>query len=112
MDILIKGMEMPENCGFCRLRHADIAHGDACSVKVGLWCEFYKRPDDCPLVLVQPHGRLVDADALMHKIEKVERAAERAIEKNGQEYSCSLWYFVEDMLENAPTIISASEGVE
>lgn len=63
-----------------------------------------------------PHGRLIDADVLMHEFEK----AQRTMEQHGQEYSCSFmsssqeisteWYCVEDMLENAPTILPAEEG--
>lgn len=64
MGVYIKGMEMPTSCGFCKLRHADTFHGDSCSVTIGLWCEFQKRPDNCPLVLVPPHGRLGDLDRL------------------------------------------------
>lgn len=69
-------------------------------------------------VPVPPHGRLIDADALMHEFEK----AQRTMEQHGQEYSCSFmsssqelsteWYCVEDMLENAPTVIEAEEGEE
>lgn len=65
-----------------------------------------------------PHGRLVDADALMHEFEK----AQRTMEQHGREYSCSFmsdscelsteWYCVEDMLENAPTILEAEEGYQ
>lgn len=63
-----------------------------------------------------PHGRLIDADALMHEFEK----SQRTMAQHGREYSCSFmsssqeisteWYCVEDMLENAPTIIEAEEG--
>lgn len=67
-------------------------------------------------VPVPPHGRLIDADALMHEFDK----AQRTMQQHGQEYSCSFmsssqeisteWYCVEDMAENAPTIIPAEEG--
>jgi hypothetical protein len=67
-------------------------------------------------VPVPQHGRLIDADALMHEFEK----AQRTMAQHGQEYSCSFmsssqelsteWYCVEDMLENALTIIPAEEG--
>ena len=70
---------------------------------------------DCPLKPIQPHGRLIDADALMNEFEK----AQRTMQQHGREYSCSFmsssqeisteWYCVEDMVENAPTIIPASE---
>ena len=74
------------------------------------------KQEDCPLVPVPPHGRLIDADALMHEFEK----AQRTMAQHGREYSCSFmssgqelsteWYCVEDMLEAAPTIIPAEEG--
>ena len=65
---------------------------------------------------IPPHGRLIDADALMKEFEK----AQRTMGQHGQEYSCSFlsssqeisteWYCVEDMVENSPTIIPAEEG--
>lgn len=64
MSILIKGMEKPEECyccpcstinmngrwGKCNLLGRDYA-GDP-----------HKIYDDCPLVEIPPHGRLIDAD--------------------------------------------------
>ena len=111
-------MEMPKSCRDCRFCNgqADTGYG------VCAWCEVDGKArdaytmQDCPLVPVPPHGRLIDADALMHEFEK----AQRTMEQHGQEYSCSFmsnsrelsteWYCVEDMLENAPTIIEAEEG--
>ena len=67
---------------------------------------------------VPAHGRLIDADALMNEFEK----AQRTMQQHGREYSCSFmsssqeisteWYCVEDMLDNASTIIPASEEGE
>lgn len=129
MDILIKGMTMPESCAKCPLL-------SNCSECEGIhnWCmplgvdngytdypendltPTDKRRDDCPLVPVPSHGRLIDADALMKEFEN----AQRTMEQHGQEYSCSFlsssqeisteWYCVEDMLDNAPTVIEAEEG--
>ena len=62
MGIYIKGMKMPKNCGECHL----------CLVRT--WCRLAERgdilfdaiPEWCPLTEVPvPHGRLIDADALM-----------------------------------------------
>ena len=60
MSILIKGMEMPTSCwdcpcingenGYCQLRK-EYVYGEI--------------PRSCPLVPVPPHGRLIDADALI-----------------------------------------------
>ena len=70
---------------------------------------------ECPIVPVPPHGRLIDADALMEVFER----EQKAMEQHGREFSCSFmsagreisteWYCVEDMLEYAPTIIPAEE---
>lgn len=61
MSVLIKGMKMPRHCGECGIE----------------WCDRWKqliiagmsiaktRPRDCPLIELPPHGRLIDADALM-----------------------------------------------
>ena len=53
MSVLIKGMEMPTCCAGCCLdrfcKHWDIVP---------------YRHEDCPLVPVPKHGRLIDADKL------------------------------------------------
>lgn len=62
MSVLIKGMEMPQRCKEC-----DLFIEAACYAK---GYRDYRRimdtakPDDCPLVEVPPHGRLIDADKL------------------------------------------------
>lgn len=65
MSVLIKGMEMPKHCWQCPF-HDDM---DDCILLnqscMKVWGET-KHLDDCPLVEVPtPHGRLIDADALM-----------------------------------------------
>ena len=52
-DIVIRGMEMPEHCGYCRFRYDGICHA--------LQKTQYSM-DECPLIPVPPHGRLIDAD--------------------------------------------------
>jgi len=85
MSILIKGMEMPKNCGGCFLRFGQ------CSRRIYM----ENRPSDCPLNEVpEPHGRLIDADKLMKRM--------------WDETDCMISVpatFVRD----APTIIPASE---
>ena len=63
-----------------------------------------------------PHGRLIDADVLMKEMDK----QENAIFEHGREFTfsfksggdvCTAWYNVEMMIEDAPTIIPAEEGV-
>lgn len=112
MGVYIKGMKMPKDCIFCPMFRGAWT---MCAV-LNKTMSARGRPEDCPLVPVPPHGRLIDADALMHEFEK----AQRTMAQHGREYSCSFmsssqeisteWYCVEDMLENAPTVIEAEEG--
>ena len=62
MSVYIKGMEMPTRCYTCPC--ADLEYYD-CNLMPGTRIEQHKRLDDCPLVPVPPHGRLIDADALL-----------------------------------------------
>lgn len=66
MSILIKGIEMPDSCKYCRFYSplvgfmciaANKKYGD----DFNQFCK--KRPDWCPLVEVPPHGRLIDTDS-------------------------------------------------
>jgi hypothetical protein len=102
MSILIKGMEMPTSCP-CEV--LGIGYDLYCSFAGGIparvkeyyeCCQNGTRPSWCPLVPVPPHGRLIDADALIsnHTIDK---------------YDCSEVISVED-IRNAPAIIPAEEG--
>lgn len=74
MGIYIKGMEMPESCiyldkkantKFCFFCNHD--NTPFCTYRgTGLGLEG-KRPDWCPLVeILEPHGRLIDADRLLN----------------------------------------------
>lgn len=61
-DILIRGVNIPQNCidclcyntefGYCQATEDDIESG------------FYHKPVNCPLIELQPHGDLIDRDAL------------------------------------------------
>lgn len=56
MCIYIKGMKMPDKCGHCRF-----ATAFECEVTKNFITTFNVRQQDCPLVPVIPHGRLIDA---------------------------------------------------
>ena len=69
MSVYIKGMEMPKNCGECHFCHTEGFES---------WCcptgrediLFDAIPEWCPLIGVpEPHGRLIDADALADDLE-------------------------------------------
>ena len=94
MGVYIRGMEMPKSCCDCPLA------GDFhCNLmpSIPTLCKEYdiavqngKRLNNCPLVEIPSHGRLIDADALMNSLP--------------MEYPSSVM-----AINNAPTIIEAEE---
>ncbi len=65
MSVLIN-MEMPKTCGECALNYdsyACIMTGSR-FFKDSEFDSFKGRLEDCPLIPVPPHGRLIDADAV------------------------------------------------
>lgn len=112
MSILIKGMEMPTRCADCWLM--DGLDGRCCAKRGRALTPEYRygskdRPDWCPLVPLPPHGRLIDADALMLEIkEYIEEYDE--LDENG--YHNLKWCAMKEAeatIANAPTIIPAEE---
>lgn len=70
MSVIVKGMEMPQKCGQCKLFHAE--HPTHCMAVEGhrtVGAPYgMPRPDWCPLVEVkEPHGDLADKDKLMQE---------------------------------------------
>lgn len=106
MSVLIKGMNMPILCELCDLCHLSL---DTQGWK--MWCKVAKeyagrigyvhgRPNWCPLVEVPtPHGRLIDADALM-----------KDIRLHSESYFAD--DFAHEWVDKQPTVIEAEEGVE
>lgn len=98
MGIYIKDIKIPKNCGNCHF-----CNGIA-STDYGLctWCDVdgkvrdvYTR-QDCPFIPVPPHGRLIDADAILQKATKGEEPFD--------------WIDKKELIElffDAPTIIPA-----
>ena len=66
MSVLIRGMEMPFTCLTCDFHKCAGGVGDFCSLTKSRQFRFKNRPKDCPLIELPPHGRLIDADALMN----------------------------------------------
>ena len=99
MSILIKGMEMPKSCLSCPLQGgtADCR----LTQKTYNW-GLSERPSDCPLVPVPPHGRLIDADALIKEL-----AIDDLDDKTGATLLMAVFL---EVLKAAPTIIPAEEG--
>lgn len=109
MGVYIKGMEMPKCCAECDAEgHYENSYGD----EYGFFCPFgykaytektrdVKRLDACPLIPVPPHGRLIDADALMLRVNM-----------HGTNKFGMLDEDIREFINAAPTIIPASEEGE
>ena len=74
MSVLVKGMEMPKSCFYCPFRKKVNPDDYVCMALNKEFEETFslivgKRHDDCPLIEVPPHGRLIDADAINHEDE-------------------------------------------
>ncbi len=91
MGVYIKGMEMPTSCARCCLdgfcKHWDIVP---------------YRHEDCPLLPVPDHGRLIDADALCKLCDIMADKCDGIGE--------SIWHQFRTTVEWSPTIIEAEEG--
>ena len=107
MDVLIKGMKMPKNCGECIWIQR--GYPDWCDLPMGK--DLYndkKRPDWCPLVEVPTlHGRLIDGIDLLKAI--TENAYIIHHGHNEVEYGMSCFGIMQAISE-APTIIEAEGG--
>ena len=99
MSVIVKGMEMPKSCQECGLY-----------IEGACYAKGYRdyrsimdtaKPDDCPLIELPPHGRLID-------IKSVEDGKFVTV---GNDYQ--RWWngALESVIDNAPTVIEA-EGSE
>ena len=103
MGVYIKGMEMPKSCWDCYFQ--DCGNCILNAHKVVDKCIIEDRTDDdCPLVPVPPHGRLIDADVA----EVISFAEEEA---DGKDFMDGILYAA-DWISKQPTIIPASGGNE
>ena len=97
MSVLVKAMDMPPSCFLCNL---SFMSGERlfCSAMKNEEVLRAKIDSNCPLVKLPPHGRLIDADELMEKVEH-DTPLSTVFEKTMRIY-----------LKNAPTIIEAEGG--
>lgn len=105
-DILIKGMEMPKSCSVCPLK-AEVEFDEICSQTGEYVCQ-YDRADDCPLVPVPPHGRLIEDTAVREQIDEWLDSVGDVVVGHGLSYYGELLGCIED----APTIIPAEDDTE
>lgn len=90
MGVYIKDYDAPKSCEDCD-----------CELAYMLQCKYWtgRESDGCPLVPVKtPHGRLIDADALVDTV-----VFHTNIPTDTKE-------FIEDLIGIAPTVIEAEEG--
>ena len=113
MSILIKGMEMPKSCNKCNF----CRDWGLCLVSEK-WTPKEGKAPDCPLIPVQEHGRLIDADALLDRFERESKSAN----EHGRDFTfcfmsnnepCAEWWAVEQIVEDfitTNTVIGAEES--
>lgn len=93
MGVYIKGMKKPKNCHECVFGKYEV-----CAINISV-----EKKDtithSCPLVDVPPHGRLIDADALI----KTDNMVDKMMMFGGQ------YVYTESEIDNAPTVIPAEE---
>ena len=106
-DILIKGMEMPKNCQECALYIDGACYGKGYRDYRSIMDT--AKPDDCPLVELPPHGRLIDADKF--EFEMNDKLLVALTEKYGEEEAKGgLHFSFRDCISNIqyqPTVIEA-----
>ncbi len=102
-------MEMPTSCAKCKLFGE---YGCPFIGAVGYALTRGERNEDCPLVPVPPHGRLIDADALMLIIQEyIEEYSDT--DENG--WHSGKWCAMKETemaINDAPTIIPADPAEE
>ena len=113
MSVLIKGMNIPQSCMDCKLTDSENC---TCVLKEFYNDEYYVgcfekgRAPWCPLVEVPTHGRLKDADELKELFrETITGIATRTDMKGAYEHMIRASAMVIEMIDDAPTVIEASE---
>lgn len=102
MSVLIKGMEMPTSEEKCKFFQPAPFRAPYCVINGvcgGL--------EDCPLVPVPPHGRLIDADELSSDLRVL---ADCVWNQNTSTSWANAYEEIDDRVQDAPTIIEAEEG--
>ena len=106
MGVYIPSLKMPQTCEDCVLESYCSLWVDArrlCSetfTDVNSMIEATIRHPDCPLIEVKPHGRLIDADAILRK--------DRQIYRGDMAVGYAPYVHI-DEIETAPAILEAEE---
>ena len=99
MGVYIRGMEMPTSCRDCGIEQEWFWCG-ALDGYQNTRCFTNERREDCPLVPVPPHGRLIDADVLQTDYFVPSTASGMP----------NYYYVSKKQIDEAQTIIPAEEG--
>ena len=110
MGVYIKGMEKPKNCPSCPFNsrawyedsHLCLASNKQIKVNLNTGSD-----DNCPLVPVPPHGRLIDAGELRELYEEWENDKEAGIDIDKCHVPIPV---IRQNIDDAPTVIEAEEG--
>ncbi len=96
MSLIIRGMNMPTSCEWCRFISGGLEwYCEAGQIQIYDYKTVHK---DCPLINIPtPHGRLIDADSLIEYINK---------ELKGDEYIQRMFRRI---IKSRPTVIEAEE---
>jgi len=104
-DVLIKGMEMPERCDNCPFHVRNHGEGFYSCVITGHFpipIGDTERSCECVLKELPPHGRLIDADALLILLNHCMFPSDMV--------TTTALSMAVNWIKEAPTIIEAEEG--
>lgn len=109
MRVYIKGMEMPERCGECKLKavYDDETFCPFFTDNVECWIAAGRRHEDCPLGSLLPHGRLIDVEVLCERLMTAWHTADSEGRRIIGEVIADV---VVPIVVSMPTIIPAEEG--
>ena len=108
MSVLIKGMKMPKDCHSCPFpKWID----DGCAGCVaGDKIHNASKPVDCPLIEVpEPHGDLIDRDALDTRVRQAGGMG-NVEEECTEDFNDGVLFVLDYFVKNAPTVIPREDG--
>lgn len=115
MGVYIKNLEMPKKCESCPFFEAVSCEEDSkdyrCA-RTGLYVFPKEKSIHCPLVEVKPHGRLIDADELMLKIQDYIEEYSPTNEHGMHDLKWCAMKEAEMAINAAPTIVEADNNTQ
>lgn len=111
MSLIMNGVDIPKNCLLC-----PCCVGEGTGMGRQHYCQAIDdepyvsenhRPDNCPIPEIsKPHGRLIDADMLLRKCQKISTQAWKM--KLHADVEITMNQFI-DFVKQAPTVIEAEK---